>query len=236
MVEFDTEVTDVIQRTHNVKSFRFRAGADTVFKPGQYFFVTIKKEGQSTTKHFSFSSSPTEKGYIEFTKRITQSPFSKALDVLRPGDWAHLRMSYGNFTLEGENGRIAFLSGGIGITPIRSMCKYVCDKGLQIDIALFYGNNTENDIVFKDDFDRMHAGNKNIRVVNTLTSPCGTGTWPGRTGYIDSAMIKEELPDYKERIFYICGPPDMVASLKNILKDNLRIKDTSIKYENFAGY
>ena len=83
----------------------------------------------------------------------------------------------------------------------------------------------------------MQAVNKNIRVVCTLTSPdIDRKAWPGRTGYIDDKMIKEEMPDYNERVFYICGPPKMVESLIDILKNKLSVKENQIKIENFVGY
>ncbi len=237
MIEFETEVSDIIQRTHDVKSFRFRTKEDVDFKPGQFFFVTIKIEGMERTKHFSFSNSPTEKGYVEFTKRITESPFSKTLDKLKADDWTKLRMPYGSFTFEGEYEKIAFLSGGIGITPIRSICKFVTDKRLPTDIVLLYGNNKEEDIIFRQDLDEMQSVNKNIRVVYTLSSPdIDKQAWRGRTGYIDDKMIKEEISDFNERTFYICGPPRMVESLINILKDKLSVPEDKIKIENFAGY
>lgn len=122
--EFETTVIDVIRRTHDIKSFRFAVPEDIGFKPGQYFVLTIKIKGQDAIKHFSFSNSPTEKGYVEFTKRITGSEFSQALDQLKAGDWARIKMPYGFFTFEGEYDRIAFLSGGTGITAIKSMCKF----------------------------------------------------------------------------------------------------------------
>ena len=237
MAEFETEVSDIIRRTRNVKSFRFGIKEEVNFKPGQFFFVTIKIEGMERTKHFSFSNSPTEKGYVEFTKRITESPFSKTLDRLKAGDWAKLRMPYGSFTFEGEYEKIAFLSGGIGITPIRSICKFVTDKGLPTDIVLLYGNNKEEDIIFRQDLDGMRSVNKNIRLVYTLTSPdVDQQLWQGRTGYVDDKMIKEEISDFNERTFYICGPPGMVESLINILKNRLSIPEDKIKIENFAGY
>ncbi len=237
MIEFETEVLDIIQRTHNVKSFRFKIKEDVDFKPGQFFFVTIKIEGIERRKHFSFSNSPTEKGYVEFTKRITESEFSKALNKLKIGDWAHLKMPYGSFTFEGEYEKIAFLSGGIGITPIRSICKFTTDKGLPTDIVLLYSCHKEEDIIFRQDLDSMQAVNKNIRVVCTLTSPdIDRKTWSGGIGYIDDKMIKEEMPDYNERVFYICGPPKMVESLIDILKNKLSVKENQIKIENFVGY
>ena len=60
---------------------------------------------------------------------------------------------------------------------------------------------------------------------------------PGvQQGYIDDKMITEEIADYKERIFYLCGPPKMVEGLINILKDKLGLGADKIKAENFVGY
>ncbi len=237
MVEFETKILEVIPRAPGVKSFRFNIKEGVDFKPGQFFFVTIKIAGLERTKHFSFSNSPTEKGYVEFTKRITESEYSQALERLKIGDWAKLKMPYGAFTFEGEYQRLAFLSGGIGITPIRSICKFITDKGLPADIVLLYGNNKEEDIIFRQDLDKMAAANKNIHIVYTLTSPdIDRQRWPGRTGYIDDKVIQEEIADYQNRVFYICGPPKMVEGLSGILKNKLAISEDKIKIENFSGY
>ncbi|MFH1504364.1 MAG: FAD-dependent oxidoreductase [Candidatus Omnitrophota bacterium] len=236
-VEFETDVLEVISRTSRLKSFRFRIKETAVFKPGQFFSVTIKVKGREETKYFSFSNSPTEQGYLEFTKRITESEFSKALDELKPGSWARLNMAYGNFTFEGEYPKLAFLSGGIGITPLRSICKFTADKKLSTDIVLIYSNDKEEGIIFKRDLDEISSANKNIRVVYTLTSSgVDKQVWPGRTGYIDDKMIKQEIPDYQERVFYACGPPKMVENLTTVLKNGLSISQDKIKVENFAGY
>lgn len=237
MVEFETKVEDVISRAPGVKSLRFSLKQDIDFKAGQFFLVTIKVEGKELAKHFSFSNSPTEKGYIEFTKRITQSEYSKRLDKLKIGDLVKLKMPLGSFTFEGEFEKIAFLSGGIGITPIRSICKFITDKRLATDTVLFYGNNKEEDIIFRQDFEQMIRLNENMRVVYTLTAQdIDKQQWPGRTGYIDAQMIKEEIADYKERVFYICGPPKMVETLTDILSNKLSLDKDRIKTENFAGY
>ena len=234
--EFETKVIDVIQRTHDIKSFRFAVPEEINFKPGQFFVSTIKIGGQEATKHFSFSISPTEKGYVEFTKRITKSEFSHALDKLKIGDWARIKLPYGLFTFEGEYEKIAFIVGGIGITAVRSMCKFSCDKKLPTDIILIYANRTENDIAFHEDFLRMEADNENFRVVYSLDEPVDKTTWRGRIGFINSEMVKEEIPDYSERIYYICGPPKMVDYLRSLLSDELKLDKKSIKWEHFLGY
>lgn len=236
-IEFETEVIDVIKRTNHIKSFRFRTPEDVYFIAGQIFNLTIRIEGKDSTKHFSFSNSPTEKGYIEFTKRITGSVFSGALDRLKEGAWARINMPFGSFAYKDEDEKIAFITGGIGITCVRSICKFICDMKLQADMVLLYSSKTAEDIVFLDDFDKMSSVNSKLKVVYTLTSPdVDIRSWTGRTGRISNAMIREEIPDISERVFYLSGPPKMVDSLSSILSDKLDIENNKIRQERFPGY
>ena len=231
MNEFDATVKQIIPRTYNVKSFRFDVKNGTDFKAGQFLFITLK-EGLS--KHFTISNSPTEKGYIEFTKKLTDSEFSRALNELKPGDPVKIKYPFGRFTFEGEYEKIAFLSGGIGITPIRSICKYVVDKSMGTDMILIYGNRTTGDIAFKEDFDIMQKDYPKLRVVHVISGD--DPDWKGRKGRINSQIIKEEIPDYSQRRFYICGPPLMVDAMKKILVDELALSEKNIIVENFTGY
>lgn len=234
MIQFDTEVIDVIRRTHNVKSFRFKRTKEADFKAGQFFFVTIEVNGEERTKHFSFSSSPTESKYIEFTKKITGSDYSKALDMIKVGDWARIKMPKGSFTFDGEYERIAFLSGGIGITPIRSICRYVIDRKIGTDMVLLYGNRSEEDIVFKADFDRMQDEYPGLKVVHVLCEePLNC---QAKKGFINKDIIEDAVMDYEKRQFYVCGPPKMVEAMNGILKDQLSLTEDTIITENFTGY
>jgi ferredoxin-NADP reductase len=234
MIEFETVISDIIQRTYNIKSFRFKTKQDVDFKAGQFFVVTIKIGKEQKSKHFSFSNSPTEKGYIEFTKKLTGSEFSNALDSLGVGGWAKLKMPFGSFVLKDEYKKIAFLSGGIGITPIRSITKYAIDKKLDTDIVLLYGNNTIQDIAFREDFDAMQRDYSGLKVVHVLSR--AEEGWQGRRGRINGRIIKEEIPDYAERKFYICGPPVMVEAMKKILREELNVSVENIFTEDFRGY
>ena len=100
--------------------------------------------------HFSFSSSPTDEGYFEFTKRITGSDFSQTSNNLKPGVWANVSGPDGDFVLPDKPRPLAFLSGGIGITPLRSMLRYITAKKLSYDVVLLYGNNSYDDIPFRE--------------------------------------------------------------------------------------
>ena len=56
LLKSETNVKEIIQRTHNVKSFRFEVPRDFSYMAGQFFFITVKDGTRELTKHFSFSS------------------------------------------------------------------------------------------------------------------------------------------------------------------------------------
>lgn len=231
-MEIETTVTDIIERTPAVKSFRFLLPASFTYKAGQFIFITIKSEKKELRKHFTISSSPTE-DFIEFTKKLTESEFSQALNRLKVGDWTKIEGPHGRFTFEGEFEKIGMLSGGIGITPLRSICKYCTDRQLDTEITLLYACRNEGDLVFRKDFKKMQKRNEHLKIIYTVDE--ATKGWKSYTGRIDADMIKKEIPDYAERVFYTCGPPAMVKAMDGLLKD-LGVSHDRIKKENFYGY
>ena len=141
---------------------------------------------------------------------------------------------FGKFVLDETFPKIAFLSGGIGITPIRSICKYVVDKNLGNNIVLVYANRSIKDVVFKDDFEAMMKSYAGLRVAHVLSE-----AEPGfkcTVGRINREVIKNEIPDYAERKFYLCGPPQMVEAMRLLLTDELGVSLEMIVTENFQGY
>jgi len=232
-MRFETSVKDIITRTDDVKSFRFSRSRSLDYKPGQFMFVSIRAGQGEMKKHFTISSSPTERDYIEFTKRLTGSEFSNALEGLEVGDWAGIDAPYGDFTFEGEYKKVGILIGGIGITPIRSICRYCTDMQLDADIVVIYSNRTERDIIFRGELERMQEQNKNLRVAFTLTQPASG--WTELKGRIDAEMVKAAMPDYVERVFYSSGPPAMVEATVSLVRD-LGVPEKQIRKEHFPGY
>ncbi len=232
-MKFETSVEEIIPRTSDVASFRFPKPGGLTYKAGQYMLVTILSSGKELIHPFSISSSPTEEAHIEFTKKFTPHEYSLALKTLHLGDWARIDAPYGKFTFEGQYPKIALLTGGIGITPFRSIIKYATDMHLDTEIALFYGCRSPSDIAFKDELEQMQKQNKNLKLVFTVNEP--DSGWTGPVGNITPDLVTMELPDYKERIFYACGPPGMVTAMANLMKE-LGLPETQLKLENFAGY
>lgn len=232
-MKFETNIQQIIPRTSDVTSYRFPRQKDIDYKAGQFFFVTIKQEDRELTKPFSFSSSPTELDHIEFTKKFTDHEFSLALRASKVGDWARIDAPYGQLTFEGEYPKIALLSGGIGITPFMSIIKNAADKHLKSQITLFYGCRTEKDIVFKKELEELSKKHMSIKLVFVVTEP--SSQWIGNTGIITAELVKKELPNYRENMFYTCGPPGMVAAMEKLV-ETIGLPKDKIKKELFAGY
>jgi len=232
-VNYETTLQSVIQRTPNVMSLRFPRPEALEYKAGQFFFVTLKHEDKELKHHFSFSSSPTEKDHIEFTKKLSDSEYSSAMRSAKVGDWARIDGPYGQFTFEGEYPKITLLGGGIGITPFISIARNATDKGLSSRITLFYGCRTPTDIVFREEFEELAKRNSNLKIVFTVSE--APPDWKGATGNINMEMIKRELPDYKENIFYACGPPPMVKAMQALV-ESMGLTADKLKLEYFTGY
>ncbi len=232
-MKFETELVEIVKRTKYVKSFRFSRPSYFEYKAGQFMFITIPSEEGKLKKHFTISSSPTESDFIELTKKLTGSSYSNALDSLEIGEKTEIDAPYGTFTFDQKIKKMGMLSGGIGITPLRSMCRYSTDLNLETNIILLYGNDSIENIVYKEELDQLQIENNNLTVVHTLTEP--NSKWKGYTGYIDAEMIKKEISDYKSRIFYTCGPPVMVKAMKKLLQE-FNMPPEQIKAENFSGY
>lgn len=232
IISFETEVDEIIQRTYNVKSFRFARPKKFLYHPGQYLVIKIKSKEEFKMKHFTISSSPTE-DYLEFTKKITDHEFSLALDRLSVGDWAEIQGPYGEFTIIGEEKEIAMFTGGIGITPMRSNIKYATDKKIPNKIILFYSNKTVKDIVFRDQLDQMKKQNPNLKILYTLTKP--DPNWDGIEGYFNEEFVKKEIPDFNKWVFLTSGPPGLVENMSNLFLQ-FGIPEVQIRKEHFPGY
>jgi glycine betaine catabolism B len=214
---------------------------------GQFAFFDIGKvydDPKGPIRHFTLASSPTEE-FILISTRIRDSPYKKKLDSLQIGTTVKVRGPQGKFTLHEDHSNPAiFLSGGIGVTPFRSMIKYATDNKLHIRIIMLDSNRSRQNILFKNDFDKCADTNKNLKIVYTITeeqkeqNKNGNDEWKGEKGRIDIAMLKRYLnsDEIEKGIFYICGPPAMVKAMQDILEVDLQIPAERIKIEEFTGY
>lgn len=233
---YKAELNQRLKRTPTIESFRFFPSEKINFTPGQFLRLIFDKDNlgnKELNKYLSFSSSPA-KDYIEVTKRLSESQFSDKLKSLNLGDQGFIQAPLGSCVFKDEYKKIAFLIGGIGITPVISILEYIVDKGLKTDVYLFYSNRNEEEIAFKEELDNWQVANRGIKVVYTLTeAPSQKANC--RFGYINKELLLQNIKDTSERIFYIFGPPKMVEAMERLCKEMV-VADEKIKTEIFMGY
>jgi ferredoxin-NADP reductase/nitrite reductase/ring-hydroxylating ferredoxin subunit len=259
-IELTLMEKDIVNGT-DVMSFKFSKHNDDQinnkilnYNAGQFAFFDIGQvynDPKGPIRHFTISSSPTE-DFIMFSTRIRDSPYKKRLSILEKGAKVKFRGPEGQFVLHQDYSKYTvFLSGGIGVTPFRSMIKYATDMQLPVPIIMFDSNRDRNNILFKKEFDDWASINKNLKIIYTISekeeqqqqhneqSQLSTiNDWKGEYGRIDKAMILKYLDTniLNNSIFYICGPPSMLKAMQNLLQDDLEIPKERIKVEEFTGY
>ncbi len=231
---------DVRKLANDTYDFIFTPDRAMRFKPGQYLEWTLPGAGadnRGNRRYFTIASSPTERDIHLGVKFYNQaSTFKKKLASFEAGDAIHAGQLAGDFTMpRNKKKKLVFIAGGIGITPFRSMVKYLADSGERRVVTLLYSNRSVADAAYKDWFDE-HAVAAGIKVFYTLTDaekiPAG---WTGGRGILDDRTIRREIPDWQERVFYISGPQAMVSVFRDTLKA-MGVRRSQIKTDFFPGF
>jgi ferredoxin-NADP reductase/Na+-translocating ferredoxin:NAD+ oxidoreductase RnfD subunit len=218
--------------------FVFASDKKINFQPGQYLEWTMgqdKPDHGGNRRYFTIASSPTE-GQLKIGVKGNngKSSFKHTLLSMKRGDTIVASQLAGDFTLpSAKDEKLVLIAGGIGITPFRSMIKYILDRREKRDVVLFYSNKTAGEIVYKNIFDAAgrHAG---LKTIYTLTDQELCPVWC-RRGRIDEHLIASELPDFRERTYFISGPQSMVTAYKKMLRD-LGVHSRQIKTDYFPGF
>lgn len=225
-----------IKRTPSIESFRFLPPGKINFLPGQFLqliFDENNPDNKTLNKYLSISCSP-YRDYIEVTKRISASEFSRSLQGLKKDDELTAKLPMGECIFKDEYKRIGFLIGGIGITPVISIIEYIIDKKLDTNVHLSYSNRTEEEIAFKPELDKWQSTNKNIKIIYAV-SDCQPKDNKCIYGFIDKKLLMQEACDLSKRIVFIFGPPGMVDSMCTLSLE-LQCDRQNIRTERFMGY
>ncbi len=225
-----------VQNTIDCFSFFFKSSDPIIFKAGQHMNFTLphdNPDNRGITRYFTIASAPYE-SLIMITTRIAlehSSTFKKALMNMEKGSSISALPPQGKFIIEGYVKRYVFIAGGIGITPFRSILFDLAhnnvlshnNKTKELEIFLLYSNRS-NDIVFKDELDLL-ANQESSFKVRYIISP----------EVCNIEMIRASIPYYRDKAYYISGPPGMVKSIgESLSADN--IDDSQIKRDFFPGY
>lgn len=208
------------------------------FRPGQYLEWTLGHrfaDNRGNRRYFTIASSPTEDAVrlgVKFYE--PESSFKRALGTMKVNDTVSASHLAGDFVLPKDaKKKLVFIAGGIGVTPFRSMVQYLMDTKDARPVTLLYSNKTASEVAYKETFDAAGQviGMKTVYALTNEPNPI-PGTY---AGFIDGALIAREVPDYKERTFYISGPHGMVTAFKKTLRE-MGVSRFHIKTDYFPGF
>ena len=229
----------VFAETAGVKTFRFTLpsgrGIPFSYLPGQFVTIEADVEGKTIKRSYTIASSPTQSRYIELTiKREEKGAMSRHLhDHLKVGDEVAISGPGGFFTFTGAEAKdVVLIAGGVGITPMMSVLRYLADCDWRGDIFFIYGCRATDDFIFADELAYLQKRLPNLQVVATMTRSQGSA-WAGARGRITRSLIDEAIPDVAGRQVHLCGPPAMMNAIKAILRD-LGMPPEQIKTEAFG--
>lgn len=238
--EAELVVADIIEETHDVKTFRLIGREPLLFsyKPGQFVTLSLPIDGKEVKRSYSVSSSPSRPHTLELTvKRVPGGLVSNWLcDNTKLGDTLQIRGPAGKFSCFNYPSRkMLFIGAGSGITPLMSMSRWVVDTTADVDVILLASARTPQDIIFRKELENMAARNSNFRLVVTVTAGThGTEAWSGFTGRCSAAMIQMIAPDLAERHVFMCGPKPFSDAIKAHLQQ-IGFPLENLHTESFGG-
>jgi ferredoxin-NADP reductase len=201
----------------NIRTFWFKPERPVRYIAGQFIEMTLPHEGtdkRGQKRWFTLSSSPSEELVSVTTKHAVGqvSTFKQTLFGLEPGAEISLSEPMGDFVLPKDTSiPLVFVAGGIGITPMRSMVKFLIDSDEKRSVQIIYGARTLDEVSFRDLFESYGA---KLDIVLSEQSK----DWSGRTGVLGAELILELAGNDPNQLIYVSGPEPMVETLENDLK------------------
>jgi len=221
-------------------AFYFEKPQGFDYKAGQFADYTLvnpsETDAEGNIRGFSLASAPYEDHLMSAT-RLRDTAFKRVLKTMEIGTGLMLDAPYGSFTLHNNtNIPAVFLTGGIGITPVRSIVLQAAHDNLPHKIFLFDSNRRPEDAAFLDDMVDAQKKNPNFTFVGTMTEMENSDLdWSDETGLITKEMLSKYIGDLTVPIYYICGPLAMVTAMRKILNES-GVDDDNIRTEEFSGY
>ncbi len=234
-------IAAIIQETPEVRTFKLRAldGGALPFDylPGQYLNLQLEIAGQRVHRSYTIASAPTQRDACELSiKRETNGLASRYLhDQARVGDRLKVAAPAGKFVFTGMDSAAVFLvAGGVGITPLMSVVRYLTDRAWDGDIFFLLNMKTEQDIVFREEIAWLQKRCPRLHVCVTLTQIQADDVWSGERGRPTMSMIQSFVPNLDRLPVYICGPQPMMDATRDLLVA-CGVSPSNIKTEAFVS-
>lgn len=234
-------VGSIVVETPSVKTLRLLPASEGgvlpfAFVPGQFLNVAFSIGGARMNRSYSISSAPTQREYVEVTvRREPRGAVSRHIvDLLKVGSLIEASGPVGKFTFDGtEAESIVLIAGGVGITPMMSITRYLTERSWPGDIFFVYACRVPADIIFAKELAALEQANPRLHVTIAMSRPEGTD-WKGTRGHINKELLARAVPDIASRRVHLCGPPTMMDAIKAALIE-LGVAPEQVKTEAFGA-
>ncbi len=235
-----TTLTKREEIAQGTMAFHFTKPAGFQFRAGQSVDITLlnppESDAEGNTRAFSIASAPFENDLMIAT-RMRDTAFKRALRNTSLPLEVNIEGPSGSFVLHRKAERPGvFLAGGIGITPFLSMIRQAAHERTAHQLYLFYSNRRPEDAAFLEILTALPRQYPNFHLIATMSEmQKSQREWKGMTGLISKDMLTEHLPALQGPIYYIAGPPAMVAAMRRMLTE-AGVDEDDIRTEEFSGY
>ena len=241
MPRFQSKLIDRFEVAEGTISFAFERPAGFDFTAGQFMTITLPEPSYNDEKGnrrtFSIASPPQETGFLLIATRMTGSALKRSLAEMPLGSPVSVLGPAGYFTLHADSAVPAvFIAGGIGITPFRSMVLDAASRQLPYRITLIYSNRVPEGAAFSEELARAAETDANLTYVPTMTQADASRlAWNGERRLVDAQFLRDYVSDMTGPIFYVAGPPGLVAAVVRTVLD-AGADPAHIRSEEFEGY
>ncbi|TAJ72017.1 MAG: 2Fe-2S iron-sulfur cluster binding domain-containing protein [Phenylobacterium sp.] len=237
----ELRVAQVVRETPTVSTFRLvdPAGGRLPFDflPGQFLQVEVEPTpGASAKRSYTIASAPTRTGYVELTvKREPQGAVSAYLhDQVAAGARLKVAGPYGAFTFSGTDAdSIVLIAGGVGVTPMMSVLRYLTDLVWPGEIFFIYSARATDELLFREELEHLERRHPNLSVLCTAETRTPGTSWLGPEGRLTRELLQAAVPDLGRRRVHLCGPPAMMAAMKGVLQE-LGVPPEQLRTEAFG--
>ena len=220
-MQISVKILDTVPVTHNVRHYRLERPKGYNFSPGQATEVSIDRDGwQDKKRPFTFTCLP-DADNLEFTIKsyFDHAGVTSELWSLGAGDKLILRDVWGTIQYRGPG---TFIAGGAGVTPFIAILRHLNATGKIAGNRLIVSNQTEKDIILRDEFEAMNG----LETLWTVTNDSKSALLQER---IDADFLRRHVTDFSGN-FYLCGPDPMVHELRSLL-DELGADVSNVTWE-----
>jgi cytochrome-b5 reductase len=187
---------------------------------GQHVAIRAEIDGKAISRSYTPVSNNSDPGTLQLVIKMYSDGqlTGKYLEKLEVGDQVEFRGPKGQMRYRKEMARnIGMIAGGTGITPMYQLIRAICeDPKDNTTVSLLYGNNTEQDILLRNELDTFASKYPRKFSYESVLSKPGS-SWSGKKGFINKDLVKEKLPPPSDSKILLCGPPGLINAMTKSL-------------------